>query len=193
MLEIRVPDSGVGFGAAATGGTAWVWRTRARLAAIHGDVAELIFLANEPSGVIAWIGYRWWLCPLPADPMLAEPRHDGRSSAPDGADRRRRAAVAPGDRGASAQAVARLDIVAQTDDGVDALRLLTLHRPIVMFLDIQMPGLSGLEVAKQAAGRSHCAFVTAYDQYAIAAFDQGAVDYVMKRWACHVLRRQCSG
>ena len=73
-----------------------------------------------------------------------------------------------------------LDIVAQTDDGVDALRLLTIHRPTVMFLDIQMPGLSGLEVAKQAAGRSHCAFVTAYDQYAIAAFDQGAVDYVLK-------------
>jgi len=73
-----------------------------------------------------------------------------------------------------------LDIVAQTDDGIEALRLLTVHRPNVVFLDIQMPGLSGLEVAKQAAGRSHCAFVTAYDQYAIAAFDQGAVDYVMK-------------
>jgi DNA-binding LytR/AlgR family response regulator len=74
----------------------------------------------------------------------------------------------------------QLDVVAQTGDGVEALRLLTEHRPTVMLLDIQMPGLSGLEVAKQAAGRSHCAFVTAYDQYAIAAFDQGAVDYVMK-------------
>ncbi|MCC7325697.1 MAG: response regulator transcription factor [Burkholderiales bacterium] len=73
-----------------------------------------------------------------------------------------------------------LNIVAQTEDGVDALRLLAIHRPTVMFLDIQMPGLSGIEVAKQAAGRSHCAFVTAYDQYAIAAFDQGAVDYVLK-------------
>ncbi len=73
-----------------------------------------------------------------------------------------------------------LDVVAQTDDGIDALRLLTRHQPTVMFLDIQMPGMTGLEVAKQAAGRSHCAFVTAYDQYAIAAFDQGAVDYVMK-------------
>jgi len=73
-----------------------------------------------------------------------------------------------------------LDIVAQTGDGIDALRLLALHRPTVMVLDIQMPGMTGLEVAKQAAGRSHCAFVTAYDQYAIAAFEQGAVDYVMK-------------
>jgi DNA-binding LytR/AlgR family response regulator len=73
-----------------------------------------------------------------------------------------------------------LDLVAETGDGIEALRMLTEHQPAVLFLDIQMPGLSGLEVAKQAAGRSHCAFVTAYDQYAIAAFDQGAVDYVMK-------------
>ena len=43
-----------------------------------------------------------------------------------------------------------------------------------------MPGMSGLEVAKQASGRCHVAFVTAYDQYAVAAFEQGAVDYVMK-------------
>lgn len=43
-----------------------------------------------------------------------------------------------------------------------------------------MPGLSGLEVAKHASGRCHVAFVTAYDKYAVAAFEQGAVDYVMK-------------
>jgi DNA-binding LytR/AlgR family response regulator len=73
-----------------------------------------------------------------------------------------------------------LAIVAQTDDGVDALRLMQAHEPDVLFLDIQMPGLSGLDVARQAAGRAHNAFVTAYDQYAIAAFEEGAVDYVMK-------------
>ncbi len=43
-----------------------------------------------------------------------------------------------------------------------------------------MPGMSGLDVAKQASGRCHIAFVTAYDKYAVAAFEQGAVDYVMK-------------
>ena len=50
----------------------------------------------------------------------------------------------------------------------------------VLFLDIQMPGMSGLEVAQQVNARCHIAFVTAYDAYAVAAFEQGAVDYVMK-------------
>jgi DNA-binding LytR/AlgR family response regulator len=73
-----------------------------------------------------------------------------------------------------------LDIVARAANGVDALRLLVELSPTVLFLDIQMPGLSGIEVAKRAAGRSHVVFVTAYDQHAIAAFEQGAIDYLMK-------------
>lgn len=73
-----------------------------------------------------------------------------------------------------------LEICARAADGIEALRLISEHRPDIVFLDIQMPGMTGLEVAKQASGRCHIAFVTAYDQYAIAAFDQGAVDYVLK-------------
>jgi DNA-binding LytR/AlgR family response regulator len=73
-----------------------------------------------------------------------------------------------------------LAIVGEAADGVQALRLLDEHRPDVMFLDIQMPGATGLEVARQASGRCHVVFVTAYDQHAVAAFDQGAVDYVLK-------------
>jgi DNA-binding LytR/AlgR family response regulator len=68
-----------------------------------------------------------------------------------------------------------LAIVGEAEDGIEALRLLDTHRPDVLFLDIQMPGMTGLEVAKQASGRCHVAFVTAYDKYAVAA-----VDYVMK-------------
>ena len=49
-----------------------------------------------------------------------------------------------------------------------------------MFLDIEMPEASGLEVARRASGRCHVVFVTAYDQYAVSAFEEGAVDYVMK-------------
>jgi DNA-binding LytR/AlgR family response regulator len=73
-----------------------------------------------------------------------------------------------------------LGIVGEAADGVQALRLLDERHPDVLFLDIQMPGATGLEVARQASGRCHVVFVTAYDQHAIAAFDQGAVDYVLK-------------
>jgi DNA-binding LytR/AlgR family response regulator len=73
-----------------------------------------------------------------------------------------------------------LRIVAGAEDGVSALRAIEAHAPDILFVDIQMPGLSGLEVARRASGRCHVVFVTAYDQYAIAAFEEGAVDYVMK-------------
>jgi DNA-binding LytR/AlgR family response regulator len=73
-----------------------------------------------------------------------------------------------------------LDIVARVGDGLQALEALRRHRPDVLFLDIEMPGLSGIEVARQASGRCHIVFVTAYSQYALAAFDAGAVDYVLK-------------
>jgi DNA-binding LytR/AlgR family response regulator len=73
-----------------------------------------------------------------------------------------------------------LRIVAEAEDGVEALRALETETPDILFLDIQMPELSGLDVAHQASGRCHVVFVTAYNQYAIAAFEEGAVDYVMK-------------
>jgi DNA-binding LytR/AlgR family response regulator len=73
-----------------------------------------------------------------------------------------------------------LAITGEAADGVQALRLLDDRRPDVLFLDIEMPGATGLEVARQANGRVHVVFVTAYDQHAVAAFDQGAVDYVLK-------------
>lgn len=73
-----------------------------------------------------------------------------------------------------------LDIVGQAADGVEALRMLGERAPSVLFLDIEMPGVNGLEVARHAAGRAHCVFVTAYDQHAVAAFEQGAVDYLLK-------------
>jgi DNA-binding LytR/AlgR family response regulator len=73
-----------------------------------------------------------------------------------------------------------LAIVALARSGHEALQLLDAHRPDVMFLDIEMPGLTGLEVARQADGMCRVVFVTAYDAYAIAAFEQGAVDYILK-------------
>jgi DNA-binding LytR/AlgR family response regulator len=73
-----------------------------------------------------------------------------------------------------------LAIVGEAADGLAALRGLGELSPDVLFLDIEMPGVSGLEVAHQASGRCHVVFVTAYDQYAVSAFDEGAVDYLLK-------------
>src|SRR5690348_1576386 len=73
-----------------------------------------------------------------------------------------------------------LDVLASAEDGLQAALALERHSPEVLFIDIQMPGVTGLELAKQASGRCHVVFVTAYDQYAVAAFEQGAVDYVLK-------------
>ena len=73
-----------------------------------------------------------------------------------------------------------LEIKAEARDGIQAIRALEAHEPDVLFLDIQMPGMTGLDVARVASARCHVVFVTAYDQYAVAAFEQGAVDYVMK-------------
>ncbi len=73
-----------------------------------------------------------------------------------------------------------LEVCASVAHGHAALEALDAHRPHVLFLDIQMPGLTGIEVARRANGRCHIVFVTAHDEFAVAAFEQGAVDYVMK-------------
>ena len=73
-----------------------------------------------------------------------------------------------------------LDIAALAEDGLQAIEALRTHSPDVLFLDIQMPGLTGLEVARHASGHNHVVFITAYDQYAVAAFEEGAVDYLLK-------------
>ncbi len=76
-----------------------------------------------------------------------------------------------------------LEIVGQASDGVDALRLCGELRPDLLFLDVQMPGLTGFEVARRLIGAEllpQLVFVTAFDQYAIEAFTVNAVDYLLK-------------
>ncbi len=73
-----------------------------------------------------------------------------------------------------------LEIVAEARDGTEALELAAIHEPAIAFLDIRMPGLSGLEVARRLRGRCHLVFVTAYDEYAVSAFERDAVDYLLK-------------
>ncbi len=74
----------------------------------------------------------------------------------------------------------QLQIVTRAADGVAALNAIEEHRPDVAFLDIHMPLLSGIEVARQVGGRCHVAFITSYDQHALEAFEAGAMDYVLK-------------
>jgi two-component system LytT family response regulator/two-component system response regulator LytT len=76
-----------------------------------------------------------------------------------------------------------VEIVGQASNGIEALRVIEEHGPDVVMLDVQMPGLTGFEVARrllQAGFDSHVVFVTANDRHAIEAFDVNAVDYLLK-------------
>jgi DNA-binding LytR/AlgR family response regulator len=83
-------------------------------------------------------------------------------------------------RAALQSAWPELGIVAECANGVDAWDAWLEHEPQVCFLDIRMPGMTGIEVARRIGGRTPVVFVTAYGDHALAAFDAGAVDYVMK-------------
>jgi DNA-binding LytR/AlgR family response regulator len=73
-----------------------------------------------------------------------------------------------------------LQVVAQARNGREALELFDELTPEIVFLDVHMPGLNGIEAARGIGRRAHIVFVTAYDQYAVQAFEQGAVDYLVK-------------
>ncbi len=73
-----------------------------------------------------------------------------------------------------------LAIIGEVRDGEAALSLIADKQPEIAFLDIRMPGLTGLEVARKSAGKCWVVFVTAYDQYAIEAFEREAADYLLK-------------
>ena len=90
-----------------------------------------------------------------------------------------------------AEAWPELQIVAEAKNGIEAVALTQQHHPDIVFLDIRMPGLSGVEAARQIAQLPtfddadawpgcEIVFITAYDQYAVEAFEQGVVDYVLK-------------
>jgi len=73
-----------------------------------------------------------------------------------------------------------LVVCATARDGYEALREIERHQPLVLFLDVRMPGLTGLEIARVMGTRAHVVFITAYDRFAVQAFDEGAVDYLLK-------------
>ena len=71
-------------------------------------------------------------------------------------------------------------IVGEASNGREAIAMVQSLQPDIVFLDISMPGMDGIETAQALAGRAHVVFVTAHDQYAISAFEHGAVDYLLK-------------
>jgi len=73
-----------------------------------------------------------------------------------------------------------LQIVGEAKNGEEAVQLVGELRPDLTFLDIRMPGKTGMEAAREIGERSQIVFVTAYDQYAVEAFERGAIDYVLK-------------
>ena len=73
-----------------------------------------------------------------------------------------------------------LQIIAECEHGADALEAIHQHNPDIAFLDIRMPGMTGLDVANATKGRCHAVFTTAYDNHALEAFSAGAIDYLLK-------------
>jgi DNA-binding LytR/AlgR family response regulator len=71
-------------------------------------------------------------------------------------------------------------IVGEASNGREAIAMVQSLQPDIVFLDISMPGMDGIETAQALAGRAHVVFVTAHDQYAISAFEHGAIDYLLK-------------
>ena len=93
-----------------------------------------------------------------------------------------------------------LAIVHEMENGRGVDDVIAEHDPDLFFLDIHMPGVNGLEAARAIGGRAHVVFVTAYDQYAVEAFERGAVDYVLKPFneerlnlTCERLRERLEG
>src|SRR4051794_29344078 len=79
-----------------------------------------------------------------------------------------------------ADAWPELEIVAEARNGREAMGMFDERHPDICFLDVHMPGLSGVDAANHIGRRAHLVFVTAYDHYAVQAFAQGALDYLLK-------------
>jgi DNA-binding LytR/AlgR family response regulator len=79
-----------------------------------------------------------------------------------------------------ARAWPQLQVVAEARNGREAVELFDQHAPQVVFLDVHMPGLNGIEAARAIGRRAQLVFVTAFEHYAVQAFEQGAIDYLVK-------------
>ena len=175
MLVLEVADTGVGFGEATAGGVGLA-NIRERLRLAHGDAARLSIRANAPQGTIVAIELPGGRPVKTASPkVLVADDEPALARVP---ARPPRGPVAGGDRCSPRRETALEALAAIRDDEPDAA-----------FLDIRMPGLTGLELAARIESATHVVFVTAYDQYAVEAFDRNAVDYLVKPVVGRATRR----
>ena len=84
-----------------------------------------------------------------------------------------------------------LQIVGEAANGLEAVSMAAALKPDIVFLDIRMPGQSGIDAARRLYENCHVVFVTAYDQYAVDAFEQGAMDYLLKPVVAERLQLTC--
>src|SRR5437870_13521683 len=84
-----------------------------------------------------------------------------------------------------------LSIVGEASNGHEAIAIVQSLEPDIVFLDISMPGMDGIQAARAIAGQAHVVFVTAHDQYAVSAFEEGAVDYLLKPAESERVARTC--
>jgi DNA-binding LytR/AlgR family response regulator len=84
-----------------------------------------------------------------------------------------------------------LEIMGEASNGIDAVTMFKQLQPDIVFLDIRMPGQSGIEAARHLHSHCHIVFVTAYDQYAVDAFEHGAMDYLLKPVSAERLATTC--
>jgi DNA-binding LytR/AlgR family response regulator len=136
---------------------------RQRLQAIYGDAASLRLHIGADG---------WTVADHPCRLL-----HEHHSPHP---DRRRRTLAARRAASGAGALWPEAQVVAGASDGIEALRMAREQAPDIAFLDIRMPGLDGLEVARTFGSRTHVVFVTAYEEHALAAFEEGAVDYLLK-------------
>jgi len=86
-----------------------------------------------------------------------------------------------------------IELAGEASNGTDAVALIDKLKPDLIFLDVQMPGMTGFDVLDEIDHEPYVIFTTAYDQYAIQAFEKNAVDYLLNLWMVNVLKRLLIG
>ena len=180
-LRVTVADSGLGFAAASRPGTGvGLANVRERLSALYGGRARLVDRSQRSDR-----NHRHDRCAVQLRGECTA--HSGCATSLTHNARMTRAIIADDERLMREQLRARLSevwpdlqVVAEAKNGEEAVAAVRELAPDLAFLDIRMPGMTGIEAARAIGDACHVVFITAYNEYAVEAFEHGAVDYVLK-------------